>query len=209
MKIIFHTMLSGRSPVTDFIDKQPQRDQVTIVALLEEIEENGLAAKGIRFRQIQGKLWEIKIKAPSGGYRFLYGMVSKQDLVILHGFKKKNSKDTIKRNSFGIKTIKGVFMRTKKEKTLKNYIKNKTKDDEFRLMYEEVKMHLKIAHLIEKLRIKANITQAQLAKKSSVSQPMIARLERGDQDRVPTLSTINKVFKALGYEIEVGIKKAA
>ena len=53
------------------------------------------------------------------------------------------------------------------------------------------------------------MTQAQLAKKSSVSQPMIARLERGDQDRVPTLSTINKVFGALGYELEVGIKKAA
>ena len=100
-------------------------------------------------------------------------------------------------------------MKSKKEKTFKSYIKRKTKNDEFRLMYEEVKMHLKIAHLIEELRIKANMTQAQLAKKSSVSQPMIARLERGDQDRVPTLSTINKVFKALGYEIEVGIKKAA
>ena len=100
-------------------------------------------------------------------------------------------------------------MKTKKEKTLKNYIKSKNKNDEFRLMYEEVKMHLKIAHLIEELRLKANMTQSQLAKKSSVSQPMIARLEKGDQDRVPTLSTINKVFKALGYEIEVGIKKAA
>ena len=100
-------------------------------------------------------------------------------------------------------------MKPKRQKTLKNYIKNKTKDDEFRLAYEEAKVHLKIAHLLEKLRMKANMTQAQLAEKSSVSQPMIARLERGDQNRVPTLSTINKIFKALGYEAEIGIKKAA
>ena len=100
-------------------------------------------------------------------------------------------------------------MKEKKGKTLKSDIKNKTKNGEFKLMYEEVQMHLKIAHLVEKLRLKADMTQAQLAKKSSVSQPMIARLERGDQDRVPTLSTINKIFKALGHEVEVGIKKAA
>ena len=49
----------------------------------------------------------------------------------------------------------------------------------------------------------------QLAKKANVSQPMIARLERGDQDRVPTLSTINKVLSALGYEADLTIKKAA
>ena len=82
----------------------------------------------------------------------------------------------------------------KKGKTLQQYIKSKKKSEEFQVAYEEVKMHLKIAHLIEDLRIKSGMTQAQLAKKAGVSQPMIARLERGDQDRVPTLSTINKVL---------------
>ena len=70
-------------------------------------------------------------------------------------------------------------------------------------------MHLKIAHLVEELRLKANMTQMQLAKKACVSQPMIARIERGDQDRVPTLFTINKVFKALGYKVDLKIKKVA
>ena len=100
-------------------------------------------------------------------------------------------------------------MKLRKQKTLKSYIKSKTKSNEFRSEYEEVKMHLKMAHLLEKLRIKANMTQAQLAKKASVGQPMIARLERGDQDRVPTLSTINKIFKVLGHETTVVIKKVA
>ena len=70
-------------------------------------------------------------------------------------------------------------------------------------------MHLKIARVIEELRIKANLTQSELAKRAGVSQPMIARLERGDQNRVPTLSTINKVLFALGYEADLVIKKVA
>ena len=100
-------------------------------------------------------------------------------------------------------------MSIKKEKSFKKYIENKKKNKEFQLIYDEIKMHLKIAHLVEELRLKANMTQIQLARKAHVSQPMIARIERGDQDRVPTLSTINKVFKALGYKVDLKIKKVA
>ena len=100
-------------------------------------------------------------------------------------------------------------MKKKKSKTLSQYVKTKKNDKEFQVAYEEVKMHLKIARLVEDFRLKAGLTQTQLAKKAGVSQPMIARLERGDQDRVPTLSTINKVFKALGYKIDLNIKEVA
>ena len=63
--------------------------------------------------------------------------------------------------------------------------------------------------MIEKLRLKNGLTQSELAHMAGVSQPMIARLERGDQDRVPTLSTINKVLNALGHEANLVIKKVA
>ena len=96
-----------------------------------------------------------------------------------------------------------------KGKPFKSYLKSKLRDKEIRLGYEEVKMHLKVAALIEEIRIKSGLTQAQLAKRANVSQPMIARLERGDQDRTPTLSTINKVLSALGYEADLTIKKIA
>lgn len=96
-----------------------------------------------------------------------------------------------------------------KGKPFNKYLKSKLKDKEITVSYEEVKMHLKIAKIIEELRLKAGLTQDQLAKKSKVSQPMIARLERGDQDRVPTLATINKVLTALGYEADLVVKKAA
>lgn len=96
-----------------------------------------------------------------------------------------------------------------KGKSFDSYLKSKLKDKEIRIEYEEVRMHLKIAKTIEKIRIKSGLTQAELARMAKVSQPMIARLERGDQDRVPTLSTINKVLAALGYEADLTIKKVA
>ena len=97
----------------------------------------------------------------------------------------------------------------KKGIKFKSYLKKKLVDRDLRIAYEEASMHLKVARLVEELRNKAGLTQAQLAKKAGVSQPMIARLERGDQDRIPTLSTISKVFGALGYEVDLVVKKVA
>ena len=73
-------------------------------------------------------------------------------------------------------------------------MKSKTKDKEIALAFEEVSMHLKIAKLIETLRLKEGLTQVQMAKKTEVSKQMIARLDTGDQDRNHTLAPINKVF---------------
>ena len=106
MIVRFYETPSGRSPTLDFIDKQPARDQAVLVAVLEDVENNGFAAKGAQFRQLQGKLWEIKIKAPSGGYRFLYATLDKDNLIILHGFKKKTQKTPKKEMEIAIKRLK-------------------------------------------------------------------------------------------------------
>ena len=106
MNITFYETASGRSPVTDFIDEQPVRDQAVIVASLEGVEEHGFGAKAVQFRQLEGKLWEIKIKAPSGGYRFLYFTLNKENLVILHAFKKKTQKTPTKEIKTALRRLK-------------------------------------------------------------------------------------------------------
>ena len=92
MQIKFYETKLGRSPVIKFIEGQPIRDQAVIAAILSDIETNGFNARGVYFRQLEGKLWEIKIKAPSGGFRFLYVMMDKNFIFILHAFKKKTQK---------------------------------------------------------------------------------------------------------------------
>lgn len=88
------------------------------------------------------------------------------------------------------------------EKILERQLKN----DEIRMAFDERRFYLHVARLIADLREKAGISQAQLAKAAKVSQPLIARLESGDQRRTPTFETIFKVLKALGYRMEITVQ---
>ena len=59
MRVLFYTTASGRNPVEDVIRWLPARLQAAILVALERIEEGGLTAPGVSFRQIRDKLWEI------------------------------------------------------------------------------------------------------------------------------------------------------
>ena len=60
---------------------------------------------------------------------------------------------------------------------------------------------LEPAYQIASLRIKAGLTQAQLAELVGTKQPSIARLERGQQQ--PTIEFLRRLGKALGYRLEL------
>ena len=109
MDIRFYETLRKRSPVTDFIDSQDKKDQAIILTVLENITENGFNAKGCHFRQLEGKLWEIKIKTPSGGYRLLYVTLKEDLLFILHAFKKKTQKAPKKELDIARKRLKEIL----------------------------------------------------------------------------------------------------
>lgn len=53
---------------------------------------------------------------------------------------------------------------------------------------------------IKTLRLKAGLTQTQLAALMETSQPLVARIEAGRQD--PTMSTCKKLSAALGVDLE-------
>jgi ribosome-binding protein aMBF1 (putative translation factor) len=80
--------------------------------------------------------------------------------------------------------------------------------NDFKILFDEHRFYLQIARLISELRQKAGLSQTEVAKKASVSQPMIARLERGDHQRTPTFDTIYKILKVLGYELSLSIQPA-
>lgn len=98
-------------------------------------------------------------------------------------------------------------MKKSKGVSLDEVLSRELKDDEIRLGFEERKFYLEVARIVFDLRAKAGISQAQLAKAAHVTQPLIARLEKGDQQRTPTFDLIYKVLKALGYSLEVRVHK--
>ena len=81
------------------------------------------------------------------------------------------------------------------------------KNDAFRLAFDEHRFYLQIARLVSDLRVRAGLSQVELAKKAGVSQPMIARLEKGDSGRTPTFDTIFRLLKVLGYTMSIHVQK--
>ena len=81
------------------------------------------------------------------------------------------------------------------------------KTSDFRVAFEEHRFYLQIAHLISDLRGRAGLSQMELAKKAGVSQPMIARLEKGDSSRTPTFDTIFRLLRVLGYTMSLQVQK--
>lgn len=92
MKITYFTSSSGRSYVESLIDRLALDDQVIIDSVLKDIRRYGFSAVGCQFRQIEGKLWEIKISTKSTGYRIFYAMISQEEMVLLHAYRKQGQK---------------------------------------------------------------------------------------------------------------------
>ncbi len=100
-------------------------------------------------------------------------------------------------------------MTTKAKKSkglpLEDFLSREMKSEEFRIHFEERRFYLQVAHLVTDLRARAGISQAELARAAKVSQPLIARLEKGDQRRTPTFETIAKILSALGYRLDLRV----
>lgn len=92
MKVFYYATDSGKLPVKDFLDELDKPVKAKVYESLDSIRELGFNAPGIEFRQISGKLWEIKIKTTAGGYRVFYVCIRLNNLVLLHAYKKQGQK---------------------------------------------------------------------------------------------------------------------
>jgi len=59
------------------------------------------------------------------------------------------------------------------------------------------------AQLVREARLRAGITQRALASKAGVSQPLVARIERGDVE--PTFRRLLQLVRAAGFDLEVHV----
>ncbi len=76
------------------------------------------------------------------------------------------------------------------------------RDVKVRKEYEKLGPEFQLARNLIKARLKKGWTQAELARRTGMQQPNIARLESGNYDRV-SLPTLKKVARALGVKIEI------
>ncbi len=71
------------------------------------------------------------------------------------------------------------------------------KDPEFRYHYLQRNFVHEVAVAVRAMRKQAGMTQAQLAAEVGVSQPMIAKIEKGIEQRAPNWEMLGKVCVAL------------
>lgn len=96
-------------------------------------------------------------------------------------------------------------MKTRKI-ALKDVIKREMRDAEFKYYFEREKAISEIARLIRDARLKAGLTQAELAHRAKTSQSVIARLESGTDRRTPSLDLLERIAGALKAKLIVSFE---
>lgn len=104
MNVIYFKQASGKEPVKEYIDKLPNILSAQVLTVLKDIQENGIVKALVTCRQIEGKLWEIKLDAQ----RIFYVLIDGPTMVLLHAYKKQSQKAPKKEISVAKKRMKLV-----------------------------------------------------------------------------------------------------
>lgn len=89
--------------------------------------------------------------------------------------------------------------------SLDTVINKARKDPKFEEHFERELLINKIAKIIYACRNKAELTQTELAERSGTTQPVIARLEGGNDSRVPSIDLLSRIAHATGKTLHLSI----
>lgn len=88
-----------------YIQNLAKPERARFLEALDQVERRGLDAVRVEFRQIDGKLWEIKI----GSHRVFYVVIDRDEMVLLHVYKKQRQKLPIKEREIAIRRMKELL----------------------------------------------------------------------------------------------------
>lgn len=88
---------------------------------------------------------------------------------------------------------------------LREFLSGELKDPEVKAHYEEAAIEWQVARKVSEARKRANLTQAELARKLRTSQQAISRIEAGEQNT--TVEMLWRIGKALGMKLELSFHK--
>jgi phage-related protein len=81
---------SGKAPVEKYIDTIDNKEErAELLSTIKGVQLYGTDAVGVEFRQIEGKLWELKIKAHGNQHRIFYVVLKGNEMILLHAYLKK------------------------------------------------------------------------------------------------------------------------
>jgi DNA-binding XRE family transcriptional regulator len=87
---------------------------------------------------------------------------------------------------------------------VETWLKKKLKDPKFKAEYDRLEPEFALARELIGARLKAKLTQAQVARRMGTSQSAVARIESG---RTPSLTSLRKYARAVGRKVEIKLAK--
>ncbi len=76
------------------------------------------------------------------------------------------------------------------------------KDPEFRTEFEALRPEFELARKLIAARVRAGMSQSEVAMRMGTSQPTVARLESGHK---PSLKTLERYADAVGMKVEINL----
>lgn len=207
-----------------YIETMNEAGQGTAKADIDFMESGEFEA--VKTKQLRGKVRELIF----GNHRVTYFLLGNY-IYFVRGFTKKTAKTPVKEIEYAEKIFeivkRGKKNRGNKKRTTmraKKHYKNRgngVKEGElnlkwhtagevfkktsstkaFKQAYKAESARIRIAQALREARTEKRITQAALAKKTSMPQSAIARLESGNHS--VSFETLSKVVHALGKEIKI------
>jgi transcriptional regulator with XRE-family HTH domain len=77
-----------------------------------------------------------------------------------------------------------------------------------RKAYDELQDEFAFLDQVLKARAEAGLTQAEVAARAGTTQSAIARLESGAHKHSPSIATLQRYARALGYRLEIRLVKS-
>lgn len=90
---------------------------------------------------------------------------------------------------------------------LKTFRARALKRDVVRKAYDELEDEFAFLDEVLKARVAAGLTQAEVAARVGTTQSAIARLESATPKHSPSIATLQRYARALGYRVEVRLVK--
>lgn len=101
---------SDKAPIEKYIDAVDNKEErAELLSILKGIQENGTDAIGVEFRQIEGKLWELKIRIYGNQHRVFYVVLKGNEMILLHAYLKKTQKAPVKEIEVAKQRMKTVI----------------------------------------------------------------------------------------------------
>lgn len=91
--------------------------------------------------------------------------------------------------------------------SLKQFKRRAFADPEVKKAYHELAEEFSFLDEVLKARTESGLTQAEVAKRVGTSQSAIARLESAERKHSPSIATLQRYARALGYKVEVRLVK--